>query len=287
MKKHLLTGFSILIVFTLLFATTGSASAAPLADGPSIYSSTDDSVTATILEIDELPGTVKLDNGAIYPVGFESGSRVFSGQGLQVSGLNGSAVIHMTVKNFTYGWTGSIYQYFGNGWIEVPTVITKDNESNDGTASATIYYDGIYAVLVRYVAPIVNETGPECPVYESIAYFFLDMDEQLLGPALFIAQGDFTDLGLTYGMEVDWTIRSINPAVSFSGATSGTAPLYLMEDGDYIYGFVVQLSTSMEDLPIVEFSGEGVPYFFITVDTGACNFSYTADEETFEPTSGY
>ncbi len=287
MKKQLFTCFSILLVLTLLLAPTGSAAAAPLADGPSIYSSTDDSVDTTMLEISKLPGTVKLDSGAIYPVGHESGDLIFSGSGLKVTGLTGSAVIHMPVKNFTYGWTGSIYQYAFGGWIEVPTIITKDNESSNGTASATIYYDGIYAVLVHYVAPVVVDKGPSCPAYESMSYYMVNMDSHMVGLVYFLAEGDISDLGLTDGMEVNWSVTSINPGVTFEGNTSGTAPIALLEEGGEVFGFAAILFTGDDYLPIISFAGEGLPYFIITVDTGDCNFSYTANEETFDPGGPY
>jgi hypothetical protein len=283
MKKQLFTCFSILLVLTLLLAPTGSAAAAPLADGPSIYSTTDAAVDATVLEISELPGTVKLDNGAIYPVGHESGDLVFSGLGLQVSGLSGSAVIHMPVKNYTYGWTGSIYQYAFGGWIEVPSVITKDTESNDGTASATIYYDGIYAVLVHYVAPVVEDTGPDCPVYESTLYYVVDRDAQEIGLYALLAGGDFTSLGLVEGESVTYTIVNDNPLVTLDGATSGEAFIWLMEGEGGVYGFAAVMAFSPADMPIIEYSGEGLPYFTITVKAGGCTFRYSVTEEDYGP----
>ena len=228
-----------------------------------------------------MPGTVKLDNGAIYPVGFENGSRVFSGLGMKVSDLNGSAVIHMPVKNYTYGWTGSIYQYFGNGWIEVPTVITKNNESSDGTASATIYYDGIYAVLVHYVAPIVANQSPSCPAYESMMFFEIDETTQQISLMGIRVQGDLTRLGLINGTTIGYTIVSDNPLITFSGATTGPAMMILMGEGDAVVGFVAY--TSFSGPVIVNYTGEGLPYFTITFDTGECSFSYAYSEADFSP----
>mgnify|MGYP000927207146 CR=1 FL=1 len=282
MKKQLFACFSILLVVTLLLAPTDSAAAAPLADGPSIYSTTDDSVDTAVLEISELPGTVKLDSGVIYPVGHESGDLIFSGPGLKVSGLTGSAVIHMPVKNFSYGWTGSIYQYAFGGWIEVPTVITKDNESNDGTASANIYYDGIYVVLVHYVAPVIEGKGSECPAYESLLYFIPDTFNQEFGLFALLVTGDLSNLGLVDEKPVLYKIVSNNPYVTLSGATTGEAYLWLDTDpSGAVDGFAAVMGWPPE-LPIVEYSGEGLPYFTITVKAGGCNFSFIVDEETFE-----
>jgi hypothetical protein len=286
LKRQLFAFFSILLVLSLLLAPTGSAAAAPLADGPSIYSTTDETVDVTVLEVSELPGTVKLDSGAIYPVGYENGSRVFSGPGMQVSGLNGSAVIHLPVKNYTYGWTGSIYQYAFGGWIEVPSVITKDNESADGTASATIYYDGIYAVLVHYVAPVVGDTGPGCPVYESMLIANVDLENQEIGLMALLVMGDFNDFGLTNEDTVQVTVVSDNPAITFTSSASGEAWLWLAEDPSGIYGFAAVMGLSPEDLVVIDYSGEGLPYFTVSVEINGCVFSYSANEDYFAPEGG-
>mgnify|MGYP006906716570 CR=1 FL=1 len=288
LKRNLFTVFCILLVFTLLFATTGSVAAAPLNDGPSIYSSTDDSVTATIIEISKLPGTVKLDNGAIYPVGFENGSRVFSGLGMKVSDLNGSAVIHMPVKNYTYGWTGSIYQYAFGGWIEVPTVITKDNESADGTASATIYYDGIYAVLVHYVAPVIQkDEGPTCPAYEPFLFYTVDTDNQEIGLMALFVLGEFTNFGLINEEIVPVTVVSDNPEITFISSTPEEAWLFLFEDASGVYGFAAVMVEPSEEMATIEYTGEGLPYFTITVEINGCSFSYSVNEDNFETGGPY
>jgi hypothetical protein len=57
--------------------------------------------------------------------------------------------------------------------------------------------------------------------------------------------------------------------------------MILMGEGDAVVGFVAY--TSFSGPVIVNYTGEGLPYFTITFDTGECSFSYAYSEADFSP----
>jgi hypothetical protein len=220
MKRSVFHGFSFMLVLALLLTSAGAAIAAPLSDGPVVSApSGGGAVTTTILPVSELPGTVANAAGTIFPQGHESGDLMFSGDGVQVSGLVGSAMISFPLVNYQYGWSGSIYQFLDNQWVILPTTVTPIAESANATATATIYSDGIYALIVAYKGPKTQTLKP-CKNIDSVYVSFETIEAQSLirvAKVIFYPQ-------LNSGTPVSYSVINIDPTSGFylySGAYSG------------------------------------------------------------------
>jgi hypothetical protein len=274
MKKGLLTGFSFILVLSILLASTGAVLAAPLNGGPSISApSGGGTVTLTTIAVSKLPGTEANAAGTLFPVGHTNGDMMFSGDGVQVSGLVGYATLSLPLANFSAGWNGSIYQWLNNTWVKIPTTTSQDAESADGTASATIYSDGIYALIVEYKLPDVATDG-KCPkgVYLNPAYISYAGHFWLYG----IAIAGYSKSGwIAEGDSYTYEITNISEDSGLEGPMSGTVNIsYVYDGGTYFAGVTL--------LPSSDYSfyySEVIPTFTLVVHIKGCTLSAKFPED--------
>jgi hypothetical protein len=220
MKRTRFISFCILLVLVMLFTTAGAAIAAPSSDGPFISApSGGGTLTTTLVPVSKLPGTVTNAAGTVFPQGHESGDLSFGGDGLKVSGLVGSATISFPLANYTFGWTGCIYQYLNGQWVMLPTTVTPKPESTDAIATATIYSDGIYVLIISYKQPDVEAMKP-CKNIDSVYVSFDIVEAQSLirvAKVIFYPQ-------IKSGTHVTYSVINFDPDSGFNlytGSTTG------------------------------------------------------------------
>ena len=269
MKKGLLASLSAVLVLSLLLATAGTVTAAPLNGGPSISpSSGGGTATLTTIPLSKLPGTEANGAGNLFPQGHASGDMVFSGSGVQVSGLVGSATLSLPLANFAQGWNGSIYQWLNNAWVKLPTTVTQDAESSDGTASAAIYSNGIYALIVEFKLPDEAAKNNNCPkgAYLDPAYFAGKGGFSLFGIAIV---GHFTSEYIDAGDTVTFEIINVSDGSNLSGPLSGTLTVSYFSDGSPNESAgVIMLNPSL-----YTYFYETEPTFTLLVHYGECTLS--------------
>lgn len=220
MKRSMLHGFSFAVVLALLLTSAGAAIAAPLADAPVVtLLAGSGTITTKTISVEDLPGTIVNEAGMLLPVGFPKGEKQFSGNGIQVSGLNGKANVCLPLANYQYGWNGSIYQYVNGKWTILPGTTTPITESSAAKVCATIYGNGIYALIVGYKQPEIQTLKP-CKNIDSVYVSFETIEAQSL---LRVARVIFYPQ-LRSGTPVSYRIINIDPASGFylySGSYSG------------------------------------------------------------------
>jgi hypothetical protein len=211
-RRNLL--FSILVVVCLLLGSINPVHAAPVADNPVVTPVTEgSSFTTTIISLEALPGTLKNEAGGVYPVSVPDGSMQFSGDGIKVSSLVGTAKVCFATKSPSSGWSGTVYQYLGNDWVALDSTTSENSEGLDAQACATIYRDGVFALVLGYTKPD-NKVMGECTDIEIIYPYFTE-DEVL--PRLYIL-GGVAYPGLPIGTKVTYSLINITPAGSLSGS---------------------------------------------------------------------
>ncbi len=281
MKKGFLASFSAVLVLSLLLATAGTVTAAPLNGGPSISpSSGGGTATLTTIPLSKLPGTEANAAGNLFPQGHATGDMVFSGSGVQVSGLIGSATLSLPLANYAQGWTGSIYQWLNNTWVKLPTTVTQDAESSNGTAAATIYSNGIYALIVEFKLPDEVANNNKCPkgTYLDVASYNIDSGIRLFGIAI---AGHFTNEYIDEGDIVTFEIINVSDGSYLSGIMSGTLNVTYFYDGTpYESAGVVML-----DPTTYTYTYEVEPTFTLVVHYGECTLSarYPKDFSNMDP----
>lgn len=220
MKRTRLYSCSILLILVMLLATVGTVIAAPLSGGPVVSApSGGGTVSTTLISVNKLPGTVANDEGTIFPQGHESGDMMFDGDGIKVTGLVGYATITFTLSNYAYGWSGSIYQYLNEQWIKLPTILTPIAESKNAAATATIYSDGIYALIVSFQTPDIDSMK-QCTKIDQV-YISFDIIE---AQSLIRVSRVILYPQIASGTTVTYKITNYDPASGFylySGSTSG------------------------------------------------------------------
>jgi len=269
MKKGLSASLGFVLVLSMLLATTGKVIAAPLNGGPSISpSSGGGTATLTMVPLSKLPGTEANGAGNLFPQGHASGDMAFSGDGVQVSGLVGYATLSLPLANYAQGWNGSIYQWLNNTWVKLPSTVTQDAESSNGTASATIYSDGIYALIVEFKLPDEVAKNNKCPkgAYLDPAYIDGESGFSLFGIAIV---GYFTSDYIDAGDTVTFEIINVSDGSDLSGIMSGSLTVSYYYDGSpYTSAGVIMLDPS-----IYRYTYEVEPTFTLVVHYGECTLS--------------
>jgi hypothetical protein len=276
MKRSLLTGFSFILVLALLLTATGAAIAAPLADAPVVtLLAGSGTITTKPISVEDLPGTIVNEAGTILPAGFPEGEKQFSGDGIQVSGLNGMANACMPMANYQYGWFGSIYQYVNGKWTALPGTTTPIAESSAATVCATIYSDGIYAVLVSYKPPANGTQDKECTMRMKGGVFGSNDVEGFVDLYGVLLMSDFNVNHFPVGAKFKYKVINENPAVTLGGDLTGYITVVGAE-GDEDGSFVE--FTFSEDT-FVTYSGEGSPEFSVRVYLPGCyaDFNFYVD----------
>lgn len=272
-EKKFIAFSSFVIVLSLLISITGSAIAAPLGGGPTISApSGGGSATLTTIAISKLPGTEANAAGTLFPQGHTNGDLMFSGDGVQVSGLVGYATLSMPLANYTAGWNGSIYQWLNENWVKIPTTVTQDAESADGTASATIYSDGIYALIISYKAP-VTDANEKCKSFE-----FSSLSGGYFPPSgIFITDahiiGNFNIDGLV-GKSYPYSVISLDPSIHFSGDATGR--VFVTAYSSLSDGLTLIVLEFSDGAALVSHDGElNYPPFIFRVFINGCRIDYT------------
>jgi hypothetical protein len=262
-------GFSVLlasiVVFSTLLSATGEVLAAPLGGGPVISApSGGGSVTLTQIPVSKLPGSEVNDTGTIFPQGHLNGDMMFSGPGAKVSGLVGYATLSMPLSKYTLGWTGSIYQWLNETWVALPTSIQAAEEGTNGTASATISTDGIYALIVIYRGPYSYEKSL-CPTDLGVLVAYRTGDGGFYITRLIVSGSD-PESWLVVGRYVKFTIVNVSSESSFSGPREGRALItHSTPYGNY--GYYIALALSDETY---FYTYETPPTFTLRVNVNDC-----------------
>jgi hypothetical protein len=267
MKKNLSVCFALALVLSALLTSTRPVTAAPLGGGPTISApSGGGTVTLTVVPVSKLPGTEMNDVGTIFPQGHTNGDMMFSGEGVSVSGLVGYATLSMPLANYAAGWTGSIYQWLNESWVVLPTTITPNEEGPDAVASATIYSNGIFALITGYKLP---DTGDK-----KCGYYFWSLRGGYYTYAIYFSGGDiagpFGSL-VPEGTTYRYRVINPNPDDEFIGDVTGLVVVTDSWYEDGMYG----ISFEIPDGAIV-FSSEEVtnPPFIFRVFIDGCKVDF-------------
>jgi hypothetical protein len=246
MKSRSVTIFSLLLVFALLFGTSGSVKAA-VGDDPVVTPvSGDKEFTTEVIPIASLPGTIELASLMLAPAGFPEGEAQFEGAGVLVTKFDaGKATACFTISGTQYGWGGKVGMWNGTKWVLLPTTIkTTGDDGTSTTACTTITGNGTYAFIKYVVDPSLLPQMQEC-----------NFDFQIW---VMNYQGSFTPSGSGYTAPISgmWFITSENidglhitvqflytdpatdnegaPIVAFEGPVSGIADYFV--DSYYYIG---------------------------------------------------
>mgnify|MGYP000865434804 CR=1 FL=1 len=275
MKKRIRVLIAIFFVLTILLSSTGFVIAAPLKGGPSISpSSGGGTATLTTIPVSKLPGTEANAAGTLFPQGHTSGDLMFSGSGVQVSGLVGSATLSMPLANYAQGWNGSIYQWLNDTWTKIPTTVNQNEESLDGTAAATIYSDGIYALIVTYKLP--DEEMGRCKSYD-----FKVLPGGYVPGGIFytgaVIIGNFNTTNLIE-RSFNYRVISLDPSITFRGDVAGT--VYVHDFEEIEGGKVVIWLEFTEVEALVGHNGgeDAMPPFIFRVYIDGCKVDYVVTE---------
>lgn len=273
MRKRNTTILSIALLLSLLMMNLSTATAAPLGDGPVISpSSGGGTATLTVVPISDLPGTTTNGNGNVFPRGHASGDRIFGGDGVSVSGLVGYATLSFPLKNYVFGWTGSIYQFLNNEWVVLPTTIVQKSESNDAIASATIYSNGIYALQIGFKQPQNSEMKP-CH-FSRKALLALAISENSIAFFEGGVEGNFNIADYPLEKSLSYKIINHDPDINLQTPLTGHVTVFdRAESGDGLTTIVF----SFPEFPmIVDYTGEGDVNLTIRVTFGNCyvDFDY-------------
>jgi hypothetical protein len=265
MKRTLLTGFSFILVLTLLLTATGSAIAAPLADGPVVKPLTgSDAFTTVTISPASLPGTTVNSVGTIVPAGFSTGEKQFDGDGIKVSGMMGSASACFPLAKYQFGWSGSVYQWVNGKWTVLPTTITPIAESANATACATIYADGIYALLVSYHEPAGSIGACSMRFLSGVVGDDTTPGELDMYGVLMLLQADaakFHD-----GMTFKYKVINNDLSIPLSGDLSGYLTLFYVSGNSSS----ALLEFEFAEGTTITYSGEGMPNGSVRIYLGSC-----------------
>jgi hypothetical protein len=275
MKTTLKFGFSIILVLTLLLTATGAVLAAPLAGGPTVTPLTGaGGFTVTLVSAADLPGTVVNDAGTVLPAGFSEGEMRFSGDGVKVSGLSGSASLCMPLADYQYGWHGSIYQWLNGKWTALATTTTPDTESASATVCTVIYGDGTYALLVSYKQPATTGKVEACTVRMKNAVFASYDVEGMVGLEEARLMSDFDIKYFPVGARFKYKVVNEDPTIPLGGDLSG---YMTVTSSDMSHGFLL-VEFSFPDGTVVTYSGEGFPDFVVRVYLPGCYSDFHVSE---------
>ncbi len=265
MKRISVKSIGLLLVVSILLTSTSFVVAAPLAGGPSISpSSGGGTATLTLIPVSKLPGTEMVGEGYYYPQGHTNGDMVFSGSGVQVTGLVGSAVLSMSVPDAAGGWRGIIYQWANGTWNRLATSNTLIEEANNGIASATIYSDGIYALIVTYKDPnlIAQE---ECPTNLAVLGQYFPRDDGIYIAGI-IVSGTDTEGYLSLGKSIKFTIVNISSDSNLKGPLYGRATI----THSFQYGYAgYYIAQAWADTPLF-YTYDVPPSFTLRAEVNGC-----------------
>jgi hypothetical protein len=272
MKVAFKYGFSLMIVLTLLLTATGAVFAAPLTDGPVVTSLTGaGTFTTALVSPADLPGTVVNSAGIVLPAGFNEGEVQFSGDGIKVSGLNGSATLCMPLADFQYGWHGSVYQWLSGKWTALPTTTTELAESSAASACAVIYSDGTYALLVSYKEPARPKLVEACTIRIKNGVFTSNDVRGEVGLDTARLMSDFDVSIFPVGARFKYKVINRDPAVTLGGDLSGYITVVSSElsHGSSLVDFTFADGTA------VTYTGEETPSFIVRVYLPGCYSDFT------------
>ncbi len=273
MRKKILLLVGIILVLSMVLTSTGSAIAAPLGGGPTISApSGGGTVTLTQIAVKNLPGTEANAAGTLFPIGHTSGDLMFSSSGVQVSGLVGSATLSLPLANYAEGWNGSVYQWLNNTWVKIPTTVTQNNESADGTAAATIYSDGIYALIVSYKVPEVVASNCPGEIQLMPVYAPSDGSFAMLG---IVILGYTNENWLQEGDIVTYKITNISTGSYLEGPLNSGGPVMMVESMGDTYAAIVLMGYDYI------FTYEESPTFTLTVNINGCRLRADFPEEWY------
>lgn len=125
------------------------------ADPTAVPNVTGASMTAEVLDVSVLPGTLQLNSGVYGPVGFKAGDVQFGGSGLKVSGLTGGnkATVCFAFPSYRYKWDGKIEEWNGTKWVSLVTTFTKDGDGIVNWACTSAAGNGTYSLIIWYYGP--------------------------------------------------------------------------------------------------------------------------------------
>ncbi len=246
MRKHAMTGLSVLLVVALLFGVPGSARA-EVGDDPIVTPvSGDMEFTTEIIPIAQLPGTTEL-NQKLLPVGFPEGEAQFEGSGVIVKGMeSGKATACFTISSVkvSQGWGGKVGMWNGSKWVLLPTTITTADEAISSTACTTITGDGVYTFISWVVDPSKLPAMNECPFDFGIEGFYITgswtpsgtgYTDSIIGMEFYSTE-DISGLPVTveFLYSTPATDSEGVPSFSWAGTATGTAfldsaPFYGMD----------------------------------------------------------
>jgi hypothetical protein len=217
MKKRSGLFIVIPIIVCLIFTSFTTAQAAPLQNDPVItVISGGSALQTTIIPLEQLPGSIAGSAGSILPGDSPKGEYQFSGDGIQVKGLNGgSALLCFTVEAPAAGWISTIHRWTGSTWESVETSTTVDEEGINPKACATIYFDGTFAVIMSYQAP-EGKVLKECANILSIGP---DVNWNFGSDTIYI-EGGYVYPGIDVGSKVRYQLLYINPKGTIIGDLS-------------------------------------------------------------------
>ncbi len=224
-KRSVLALIFPMIVCSIL-STFTTAFAAPLHDGPVVTVISGGTVLETkVIPLEKLPGTTVSDSGLTVPVASTSGKSQFGGDGIQVKGLTGGmASVCFTTKAPSSGWVSIVHRWTGFTWEEVPTTISTTEGGINPKACATIYYDGIYAVLIGYKPPSGEKVLQECA---NIEFIYPDLDWDW-GSDEITLLGGYVYPGIDLGSNVRYQLLNVEPVGTITGDL--TAPGVVVEN---------------------------------------------------------
>ncbi len=265
MKRISVTTIGLFLVLTILLTSTSFVIAAPVAGGPSISpSSGGGTAKLTLIPVSKLPGTEMKGEGYYYPQGHTNGDMMFSGSGVQVTGLVGSAVLSMPVPDAAGGWRGIIYLWANGSWNRLATNNTLIKEAKNGVASATIYSDGIYALIVTYTDP--NAIAKEaCPTNLGVLGQYFPRDDGIYIAGI-IVSGTDTEGYLSLGKSIKFTIVNISSNSNLKGPLYGRATI----THSFQYGYAgYYIAQAWVDTPMF-YSYDVTPTFTLRADVNGC-----------------
>lgn len=152
MKRSKFAVITCFLLISFFFANFSTAHAKKIENSlpvPTVNSiSGDKEFKVDPISISDLPGTTALSNGMLVPAGFGNGEKQFSGNALNLSGLEyGYVNVCFAFSAANQGWGGKVGYWNGSAWKLLETTISHPAESIISWGCASTSTNGQYAFL--------------------------------------------------------------------------------------------------------------------------------------------
>lgn len=156
MKINRKLAISVVLATCMILSVVSTVFAESSTDNPTIHSNVKGLVYAyKFIKQADLPGTVNNGTSKITPAGLDN-TKQFSGNGINIFDIktNDKVTICFNLPNYSDGWRGKIYKWYGDKWTPWRgKLIAPKGENTNYQVCDPYATNGTYALIVSYNPP--------------------------------------------------------------------------------------------------------------------------------------